>query len=334
MAILDELTAPAPMMDPIQAGPMPQLDPNEMEQRKSLWKQYLSDPNLRQAMLQTGIGLLRSPKMGEGTGDIAANALSAGASTLYGLREADRIRNMEAAKVSRETAATSVSERQRQEQIDTGKKQAGTQATAVRQSGDQAQKAAEQAARALDEAIRHNKSEEESARLRANAEKTRADAYAGAGGRPGQTPGDIQKVNILAEKFVMEGMDEVSAKARAVREIENSKGKTKADTARDLLKAAYDNPFNFKKLETAEGRQQLLEDALTTAEQIHKTDVLPGGDPMAQPVTPTLPDATRTQAGGGRPGGTPVGTTKTYQGKTYRFKGGDEKQQANWELVK
>src|SRR5690242_11466577 len=68
-------------------------DPAVIEQRKSGWKQWLSqlnDPNTRAAIMQTGLGMMRSPSYGQNGWDVASQALGAGVSTLERLRERDR----------------------------------------------------------------------------------------------------------------------------------------------------------------------------------------------------------------------------------------------------
>jgi hypothetical protein len=81
-----QVSAPAPM-----AAPAPQQNDGILGKIQGL----MADPNFRMALLQTGTGMMRSPRMGENGWDVAGEAIMRGAMTLQGLRERDRQQKMQ-----------------------------------------------------------------------------------------------------------------------------------------------------------------------------------------------------------------------------------------------
>lgn len=71
---------------PSRGAPVPQ-------EQLGLWQKFQqklqNDPNFRMALLQTGLGFLKSPQIGESGFDVFANASQQGISTLHQLRQGD-----------------------------------------------------------------------------------------------------------------------------------------------------------------------------------------------------------------------------------------------------
>jgi len=168
--------------------------------------------------MQFGIGLMRSPQMGQNGWDVAANALQTGVGTVQALRERDR-------KMKQEDEDRDLNRKNIENQIETRTSAANTakEGTSndylrIINQDSQAKATHELNIRELDEKIRANKANEANDRIRANAAKDNA-------GGAGSTSADIQKINNLTAEKVANGMDPVKAKAEATREV-MSTGKT------------------------------------------------------------------------------------------------------------
>jgi len=282
--LLDPSTLQAPPIGNIPAPAQPNLEEN-----KNLWRKFLAqtqDPNFRQALLATGTGLMRSTQPGQSGWDVAANALQGGVQRLTGLREAERARNQATVERDRQAGVQKQQLQLQGQQVDISQRNATTQKKNIEQQGAASQQAAQHAQDALDEAIRHNKSAEEIDRLRAKADQTRANAYAGTGPGGKQLPADIQKINALAAQFEAEGADPVAARARAVMLLETqARTKSPGDQARQFFSArmtAWQSDLNnLGKSMTPEMQRQMLNESIDDATRLAKLDEAGKAGPVA-----------------------------------------------------
>lgn len=196
-------------------------------------KQAWQDPNMRQAVMSAGLNLMRTPQLGQNGWDTAANALQAGMGTLEGLRERDRKRNQENEDRRIREEQRGIENKRGDRQVDISQQNADTNKQNV--EGDQKHKSQElmRAEAALQEAIRHNKSQEEIDRLKAAADHLRATAYFGSAGR---TPAEIEKINRM-KAYAKDklGMDDLDADKYAMDYVSTAKGKS----PRQLVMDAY-----------------------------------------------------------------------------------------------
>jgi hypothetical protein len=245
-----------------------------------------SDPNFKQAVLQTGISMMKSPQVGQNGFDIAANALGTGVSTLQGLRESERqkllqqqeldlkTRDVNSAIAGRTNSAENTT-KNTQLNIDTTARQLGQKDTELER---------EQAT--LDEMIRSHKAQEEIDRQKVKVDNLRASAYARYSQGGGSTPADITKIENLTAQYVAGGMNEVEARAKATTEIQTTgKGKAPGDryltAAHNMTQAWLANPANIgKPLDEATQRN------ISNAAKMFagEADALDAGRPMG--VTP------------------------------------------------
>jgi len=329
---------PGNYQPPPQAqGGTPPASPQEVEQNKGLWRNFLSrldDPNVRQALLVTGINLLRSPQYGQNSGDIAANALTAGVGTLQQLRERERAqKNLEQQRADTQAQRT-VENQQGQQRIDISRSQQQTYGEQVRQQGAASERLDTREAAQSAETARHNRATEANQRLAAMADMARAKAYAAGG--TGKTPQDIQKINILAAHYMQtEGLDETSAKAKAVMVVDSTgTAKSPGEQARMLyqerLKAWGNDIGNIGKTLTTDQARELLESSMNDIMQLQQFNAsaatggpLPGtrSGPIQRDGSGAAPPAT---------GGSPVGTVK---GGYRKAKPGPDNVKENWEKV-
>jgi hypothetical protein len=332
MAIADALSG---LTQPtMQEVAMPQMNAPEVqfEENKSKWRNFLAtleDPNVRQALIATGIGLMRSPGYGQNSGDIIANALSSGVGTLQGLR------NMQYERQTKEDQR-----RQENRRADAALQ---NQTTQVQQQGQQIQNAQAQAQtrteleRAqLSEAQRHNLSTEEIARQNAESDRIRAQAYrtqANTGRNLGQ---DVFKIEALTQQYKAEGMDETAARAKAVMVVESTgAARTPGEQAQKLyelkLKNWQQDINNFGKSLTMQQMQKMLQESMNEVFQFHNFSAnLTGQPPTANPNNPRAGVIDRS-------GGSPVGTKKQFGGSspgTYeKIKAGPDSDQSTWRKV-
>jgi len=331
MAISDAIAG-----DPYSAGPpAPTEDPVKLEQNKSLWRNFLSnlhDPNVQSAIMATGINLLRSPQYGQNSGDVIANALSTGVNTLQGLRQVDYQRREAAQKRTDTVQQQNIENTQNQQRIGISGDQQRTYSQQVAQQGEASNRLDTRENRQLTEAERHNRADEESRRIAAQADLARANAYKA--NTIGKTPQDIQKINMLAQHYVEnEGMDEVSAKARAVMVVESTgKAKSPGEQARllyaDKIKNWQNDISNFGKSMTPDMAQQFLNDSINEVTTLQKFDsgvtgTAPPSTQRSGPIVREEPSA---------PAETPVGQSKTFKQGTFRkVKKGPDSDQSTWQ---
>lgn len=214
----------------IPAGQGPNMGPGFLGNIAQAWQ----DPNVRQAVLSTGLNLMRSPGYGQNGWDVAANSLQTGMGTLQSLRERDRQRALEAEDRKIKEEQRGIENKRGDRQVSVQEKNAQTSATNV--EGDAKNKDAQlkHAEKQLEEAIRHNKSSEEIAKLRALADNIRATTYAGGGGR---TPAEIEKLNRLKAFYKKQNpeLSDEEADKQAMDYLSTSKGKS----PRQLVIDAY-----------------------------------------------------------------------------------------------
>ncbi len=294
-------------VDPIKPEEIP--DPNkdiqvsgpELEQRKAGWREALSqwnNPNMRQAIMQTGIGLMRSPNYGESGWDVAANALTSGVGTLEKLNERDRQRKMQQEAIARAQAQQAVENARGDRQVAATEKNAATQEKSVT-----GQIAANQASgmrldTQLTETERHNRAEEENARNKTANDAKRATAYAA--GRAGKTAAEIEKINRL-QKYYMdkEGLDEATADKKAIDFVTTSNNKTQSQVAADLYKNKLtlwsQNFDNIGKAPSAKELKAMKEEAMMESGEFFRTENTTG--PIKRPEIPgAAPTAATPQA--------------------------------------
>jgi hypothetical protein len=335
MAISDAISG-----DPYSSGPpTPTEDPVQLEKNKSLWRNFLSnlhDPNVQSAIMSTGIGLLRSPQYGQNSGDVIANALSSGVNTLQGLRQLDYQKQQATQKRGDTLNQQNVENNQRQQQIGISQAQQGTYATSVQQQGEASQRLNEREQAALGETSRHNRASEANQATAAQADLERARAYKA--NTIGKTPQDIQKIDMLAQSFIQnEGMDEVSARARATMIVESTgRAKSPGDAAQALyqekLKNWQGDISNFGKSLPPEQARQMLNDSMNEIMLLHSfgSGITGTGAP---PVTNQGGPIVRPPAAQSS-GETTLGQTKAFREGTYKkVKRGPDSDQSTWQKV-
>lgn len=307
-------TAPMtpPIAPPAVAGPpatqpavlpQPQVQP-QPEPEMSYGRRLLSnlqDPNFRQAMFQTGTALMKTPGYGQGRWDVAGNALSTGANTLYTLREQQR-QQAEAAK-----------QREFDNRLKTGEaeRQGRTAGAYVEATGAQTAEAKQRTEQAKD-TFDYNKgrrdtvaeladalSGAETDLRRGQANKANAEAGYLRAGKPGgrggggvRTPQDIQKIEMMSLKYQADGLSKIDADDKAVRtlELQNS-AKTPGEMARalyaDRLRAWSDDINNLGKPLDPAIMRSMLQDSIDIALELNKLDVASQGSvPGAQTSLP------------------------------------------------
>lgn len=305
----DEVAAQQPTPD-IQSA----LPPGELEQRKSLWKNLLSqwqDPNVKQAVLATGIGLMRSARYGENVGDVAANALTSGVNTLQSLRERDRQRALEAQDRAIREDQRAKENTRGDRQVATGERNAATQEKSVTGNLELGQKAGARSDKALEETIRSNKAQEEIGRTKAGAEATRAGAYAT--GRQGKTAAEIQKIDRLKAYYKQQdpSLSDEQADKMAIDYVTTSQNKTQSQIAADLYKNELttwaQNFDNIGKTPSVADLREMKRRSMETAAEFFKQEnstikrpdapgvPTMGGPPQAAPGAAPMPPSPLTQ---------------------------------------
>lgn len=331
MAIADALYG-----DPSQIGPpSPSNDPVVLEQNKSKWRNFLAkvnDPNVQQAIMTTGINMLRSPGYGQNSGDVIANALSQGVNTLSGLRQLDYEHKTQAQQRVDKQQQEAIQNRQGDQRIANDVRSTDAYGRQVDNQADATRRTDTRENRRLDEDTRHNLADEDIARQRAKAENTRANAYKNSGNR---VPAEIQKINNLTAQYLAEGMDEVSAKARATLVIDSTgTAKSPGEQARALYEAKLKNWSgdinNFGKSMTREQAQQMLDESINDVHSLQQFNsqatALPGTTPQGTATPPARPGQPRAAA----KGESPVGTTKSGYKKV---KKGPDADKSTWQKV-
>lgn len=196
--------------------------------------QAWQDPNVRMSLAQVGLGLMRTPQMGQNSFDTASEALGLGLNTLQSLREQERQKKLQAEDRATKEQQRQIENKRGDRQVAVQERNATTAETNVKGDQEVKTKELDRANRALDEAIRHNKSQEEIDRLRAVADNLRATAYYG---NTQRTPAEIQKINRLKAFYKQQDpniSDEIADKM-AMDYLSTAKGKS----PRQLVIDAY-----------------------------------------------------------------------------------------------
>lgn len=316
---LGELFGAAPQVDPTMGMQAPQtqapLSAEEHEERKKGWKgvlQKMSDPNVQAAMLQTGLGLMRSTRPGESGWDIASQSLGAGVSTLQMLREADRVKKLQEQDRLQRLRQQNTENNFKSRQVATGEQNAQVYKAATEGQTASMVKDDARGDRALTETERSNRAREETDRLRAQADLKRANAYTSSA----RTPGDIQKINALAAQMMLpaeqggRGLDEVNARAEATKLVElqrASKSPSEMVQERYKLKLqTYMNSFEgMKNPVTKEMNQKFIDDSFNEVHQAIELDSQARGTGKLVNETANAP-----MVAGRQPGGIPATSTQ------------------------
>lgn len=301
----------------VAAGPKTQ---QEFESNKAGWRgifQKLKDPNVRAALLQTGLGLMKSPGYGQSGWDVASNALAHGAGTLQALREAER-----AKKIQDENRAIAESQRkientQKNRQLATGEANTTLYGEQVRSQASTARADDARADLALTETQRANKAQEEIARMRAQADLTRARAFSSGGGR---TAADIVKIQNLAKQYMLppeqggKGLDETNAMAEATKLIElQGKSKSPSEMVQEILKTqitSYSNSIEgMRSPPTPEMMKKWRDDAINQVIELNRLDAAQRGPVAPNPQYPGQPTGVVQRTPGG-PAADPATSSK------------------------
>ena len=229
--LVGEALADNPDKVDIATRKVPITDPVELEKNRNLWQRFgdkmKADPNFRQAVLQTGLGMMRTPQNGESWTDIASNALGSGVSTLDMLRQRDKAQKEADANTTFEHDIKSRQTKTGEDQVGVSRTNAATQQAQV---GEQVKSGDFQRAQypvEADLAERRVAADEK----RATADLERAQSYAKV--RANHTPADIQKINIRSAELQRLGMDPVQADNAALEYLqETGKAKSPADAIR------------------------------------------------------------------------------------------------------
>jgi hypothetical protein len=229
---------------PIVAPPMPQIPgmpPMQQAGPQGMIGQLLAklqDPNVRQAITATGLNLMKTPEFGKNGFDTAATALQTGMSTLDALRQRQRSQGIESEDRTNKQTQQGVENKRADKQVEIQQQNADTSRENVR--GDAAAKQQDQvrADKALEEAIRHNKSQEEIDRLRAAADRIRANAYFGSTSR---TPAEVEKMNRLRAFYKKQNpnLSDEEADKQALDYLSTAKGKSPRQLVMDAMQRKF-----------------------------------------------------------------------------------------------
>lgn len=292
--------------DPAVQGAMQQTtsDPAVIEQRKGGWRawlQQMNNPNTRAALMQTGIGMMKSPGYGQNGWDTASQALSSGVSTLQNLRERDRILELAAAERAKKDTQQGVENTRADRSVAVGESNAQTASRAADANIANSQADNARGDKTLTETERHNKAMEGVYGRNADANNTRANNVGT------HTAAEIEKINRLKKYYMdKEGLDELSADKKAMDYVSTAKGKS----PRQLVIEAYqkkvsqwmENQFDPTAQPTPEQVDKFKKDAISEvrlAEEAGQeisnnsgTINRPGTTPSTPPGSPAVPGTT------------------------------------------
>lgn len=262
--------------------------------------QNFNDPNFRQALTLTGAQMMRTPGYGQNFGDIAANALSTGVTSLQQLRAqqaAEALREREAQRAERTTGAyveatgeqTTTSKERRAREAEEAAYAKG-QRPVMEMRAANAETRAGEGARAEVE-LKGAQARRQDAESRYLDRDRPGGARGGAGG--GRQPQDIQKIEMLSRKYQADGLDKVAADARAVEVLDLQKAvKTPGELAQTLytekLRAWQADIGNLGKPLDPNVARGLLDDAIKETMELSRIDVASQG-PVRSGADPTNP---------------------------------------------
>lgn len=228
---------------------------------------------------------MRTPAPGQSNWDVAGQALGSGVDTLHLLRERERQRGLETEDRELKKTAAETQITLQKEQIENARE--GRKIGATKAQED---------ARRLDAEIKHWERADAADAVRASAEKTRANTAA-TGGR---TAAQVQMIENLTAQKIAQGVDEVTAKAEATKEV-MSTGKARSpgdrylELIREKAKTWADNLDNLGKAPTADEIKAWRTEAEEEVRNMTRLDAVGKGEPV--PETPTSGNIVRSGAG-------------------------------------
>ena len=267
--------------------PIPIDDPVLQEENKGLWRGFFTrikeDPNFRQAVMQTGLAMMQSPKMGENAFDQVSKGLGTGAATLDMLRQRDLTQGIEA---SERTRKADLEER--------GAKVSEKNVDIYGRSTTQQGEAAAETARREAEKLAFEKGQYPTEAAFKEREVASGEKMAEAALRranrdfSGSQTGMVELTDILAQDYIAKGDDRVSAYAKAAREVMTTgKSSPYGDLMRYVQSRVEDDFLNGVE-STPERRMQHVREALSIYNIVSpKPQPGPTGPPApAVPPTP------------------------------------------------
>lgn len=302
----------------------------QVQENKAKWRMFLdnlNDPAIRQGVIATGIGLMRSPGYGQNAGDVIGSALQSGVNTTAGLRNMEYERKTKEQERQDKLTQQGVQNKQGERQLDISSRNVDINAQNAQTNQNNVNMDAAARNAQLSEGARHNQATEETDRIRAEADRKRAEAYSSVGTR---TPQDIQKINMMSQYYMQnEGLDEVSARAKAVMYVESTgAGKSPGENAMTLYQNKVKNwqadLNNFGKSLTPQQLQQMQVEAMD--EVIKFSNLTAQMTNQPQTANPNKPNAGVID----RPA-SPVGTVRNGYKK---IKAGPDNDKTTWEQVK
>ena len=290
----------------------PGVDPQQMpkfEENKSLWRSMMdrvrTDPNMQQALLSAGIGMLRSPGFGQSGWDVTANALASGLGTFQQGRQLDTQNRMAQAKLGLEEQQVGAQVKKTDSDIKTGEQNANTYAAvgAEQVAASQAKTTRDDATTQLANSLapRETTAKETSARadmIRSNAYATQVKEGKGSTGQ------NVALVNQRKQALMSlnPGMSDEEATIKAQNDIllTAKSGGNIANIATTLFKTnleAWQNSFdNLGKDPTPEILEQLKQRSMQQAKEFGKLNGTPttatsgtinrGTPPLSEPALP------------------------------------------------
>lgn len=282
---------PPPLAPPQAPAPGQMSTGGPIEALKGAWRGFFqkmdTDPNFKMAVLQTGLGMLKSPQVGQNGFDVAANALGTGVATLQGLRDKQKqeaiqaedrsfTREMETKKVQNQTAGVEI----QQEML--GETKRGNKVEEA-----QRDKQLNTAYQQYLETVRSNKAQEAIEMAKARYESEWRKIYG-----QGTVPADIQKVEILAAEYrrANPNLSEVEARAQALKEVQTTGkeppfAKNFTTIFSSQMQAWMMNPENIGKEPSPEQVQGMIARARAAAQAAES-----GNTSMATPPPATAPN--------------------------------------------
>lgn len=282
---LDELTSQdySPDFSGIMSQPIDVSAP-EFEVRKTGWQKILDnlhDPNVQQALVQTGLGLMKTPQAGQNNYDVIANGIQAGVGTLQALRERDRQQKLQDEEKARLLAQQGFENtlKTNQDKRQNTTTQAYVDQVAAQTANAKDAKTFKERELALEERYKTgmlNVAERNASSNFIKAEKT------GSGG--GAASVEREKLDALTNQYKAEGLDDTAARAKAVLTLKaGSGGKTPQEQARliylEKIKAYQNSIEGMQNPLTPEMSQQLLESSMQDAQKLSSI----GGQPANPP---------------------------------------------------
>ena len=231
--VFDPSQTQMPAMGQVNVGQGPNYQqPGFMERIAQAW----ADPNVRQAVMTTGLNFMRSPGYGQNGWDVAANSLGMGMQTLEALRTRDRQRALEAEDRKIKEDQRNKENTRGDRQVAVSEKNADTTSRSTDATIGNLTSDNTRLDKTLDETIRHNKAMEGVYAQNAGSTRIKADTYAAGGGK---TAAEIEKVNRMKAYFMKQdpNLSAEDADKKAIDYVASTKGKTPRQQVLDAYKA-------------------------------------------------------------------------------------------------